>query len=313
MSERNASDQSSVLLIGGPDTGKSNYIFRLWMDLDAEQHTLAKNGLPDELEYLRTGAECLMNGTFAARTPGEVVEHVSVPVRLRSDAAHTGVLHVPDVPGERILEAYRRRKWDNHWEERVQAECGCLVFMRASSPEIVPSLDYAACVEALGAPLPARNATAGQPGRAPATTTEAPTDIVLTEWVQFLRRAYTDRVGGNHRPRIGLVVAAWDAVPNDFDDRDPSDYVAAEFPLLYQFMSANEDCVDCKVFGLSIVSGDLTNDSAFKARFEQGTPTDFGYVIHSLGGAKIKANDVTIPVAWALGWLPTGATPKGSS
>ena len=56
MSKKSSSDHEAVLLIGGPDAGKSNFLFRLWIAIDAGQGALVKDGLPSELDYLSGGA-----------------------------------------------------------------------------------------------------------------------------------------------------------------------------------------------------------------------------------------------------------------
>lgn len=322
---------STVLLVGGPDAGKSNYLFRLWLALDGGNSMLVKDRLPDEVEYLRTGAESLLSGDFAGRTSKEVMEHASIPVKSVQDAGRTGVLNVPDVPGEKIVEVYRLRRWTELWESCIAAECGCLMFVRASSDEIVMPLDYAACVAAFGAPLPAHPSPPGgasgassanptgpaasssslsHPADQGITASETPTDVLLIDWLQFLRRAFTDRVGGHCRPRVGLVVAAWDAVPHDFQSCNPKHYLAENFPLVHQFMETNADRFDFQVFGVSILSGDLKNDAAFQAEYRQGVPQSFGYVVHSLTGELKKESDVTVPVTWAMGWFPTEGAKK---
>jgi hypothetical protein len=239
------------------------------------------------------------------------------------------------------------RQWDALWEDRIVEGCGCLMFIRACSDEIVRPLDYAECLRLFGATLkqntPAAakalakseaseyqserptaatksaepNALAAEPsdkqqsdnpaaipkseaGKAPGP----PTDVVLTDWLQFLRRAFTDRVSGSYRPKVGIVIAAWDGVPKDSQCKPPFDYLAENFPLLQQFIETNGDRFDFQMFGLSILGGDLKNDAEFRAAFTKGKPNDFGYVIHSLNGGIEKVNDVTVPVAWALGWFP---------
>jgi hypothetical protein len=258
----------SVLLIGGPDAGKSNFLFRLWLAVDDGAGALVKDGFPDELEYLRQGLESLLKGEFAGRTSKEVLEHVTIPVRSASDATKTGVLSVPDVPGERVLRVYRSRHWDSLWEERIQEGCGCLVFIRAGSSEIVSPLDYAECLRLYGSALKDEARDASQlatemaESEEPAAVLnpetehaenrddgirdvrsvpiEPPTDVVLTDWLQFLRRAFTDKVSGAYRPRIGIVVAAWDGVQKDMLDQPPIEYLAQNFPLLWQIVDTNE-------------------------------------------------------------------------
>ena len=314
MTEPSADKTASVLLIGGPDAGKSNFLFRVWMAIDAGRGSLAKDGLPDEVAYLRTGAESLMSGSFAGRTSGEVLEQVSIPVKSNRTPGLSGLLGVPDVPGERVLEVYRLRHWDEGWERRIDPGCGCLLFVRAGSTETIPSLDYTACVAALGAPLRADHAAVGVGGAAivpsPEEEPPPPTDVVLTDWLQFIRRAFTDRVGGSYRPRVGIAIAAWDAVPQDMQGRDPTEFFAQEFPLTYQFVSANADRFNFQFFGVSVLSGDVEHDPDFKAEFARGSPWDFGYVIHSLDGTVKRDPDVTVAVAWALGWHPGAGAPE---
>src|SRR5205807_2671760 len=122
--------------------------------------------------------------------------------------------------------------------------------------------------------------------------------VVLTEWLQFLRRAFTAVVGGSFRPRIGVVISAWDAVPKDQQLAGPLAYLRENFPMLHQFILANDGQFDFQVFGVSIVAGDLKNDEEFKQTYLNGRPQDFGFVIHSLSDQVTCSSDITLPVAW---------------
>src|ERR1039458_5416530 len=111
---------NSVLLLGGPDAGKSNFLFRLWIAIDQGQGVLTKDGLPSDLEYLRGGAERLLEGEFAERTSKEVQERVVVPVKCTGGVTRTGgTLVVPDAAGAQALGIFRRRQWVGAWEELI--------------------------------------------------------------------------------------------------------------------------------------------------------------------------------------------------
>jgi double-GTPase-like protein len=317
MNDMDTNDYNSVLLIGGRDAGKSNFLFRLWIAIDAGGGTLVKDGLPSEIDYLRAGAEQLLEGEFAERTPPAVHERVVVPVKSSaSGTAARGTLVVPDVPGEQVLAICRDRQWSRAWEELISRRCACLLFVRAASDEVVAPLDWASCFEKYGAtieaPKPAAQGQAGGPAGVTGTDSnqtddegaELPTQVVLTEWLQFLRRAFTEVVGASFRPRVGVVISAWDAVPIDGQPAGPIVYLKDNFPMLHQFIEANGDRFDFQVFGVSIVAGDLKNDEGFKQTYLSGNPRDFGFVIHALSGNLTKAADITLPVAWALRLLP---------
>ncbi len=328
MSDTSSTHRNSVILIGGPDAGKSNFLFRLWIAVRSGTGVLVMDGLPDEVEYLRTGSERLLEGEFAAHTSEEVQERVFIPVKTSRTAGgvRSGVLAVPDVPGEQILTVYRNRQWSHVWEEQISDRCGCLVFIRAGSDAIVAPLDWATCFDKYGGPMKAadcvgeddtyvsRNSTATNLGlpmlrkedsHRERQLIEHPTQVILTDWIQFLRRAFTEKFGGEYRPRVGIVISAWDAVPIDQQNIQPAEYVKDNFPLLHQYIETNSDDFDFQFFGVSIVSGDLANDDDFKRLYSNGNPHDFGYVIHSLGESLDKSQDITLPVAWAMKLLPS--------
>ncbi len=132
--------------------------------------------------------------------------------------------------------------------------------------------------------------------------TETPTQVILIDWLECLRSAYTDIVSGSFRPRIGIVVSAWDLVPTDRQNLGPSQYLNTEFPMFMQYLESNSDLFDIAIFGVSIVGGDFQTEAGFRDRYLQGNPFQSGYVIHSLNNGLERSSDITLPVVWAMGW-----------
>lgn len=123
----------------------------------------------------------------------------------------------------------------------------------------------------------------------------------MTDWLQCLKRVFTDRISGSYRPRIGIIVAAWDRVPKDEQDLGPDKYLDTNFPLFKQFIDTNGEHFDFGTFGVSIVGGDFKNAPGFREEYLKGNPHKSGYVVHSLNGIVEKSNDLTIPIVWAMG------------
>ena len=311
MSTTASANQNSVLLIGGPDAGKSNFLFRLWIAIDCGGGALVKDGLPSQVEYLREGAERLLEGEFAPRTSKVVDERVVIPIKsIHPELKASGALIVPDVSGEQILTICRNRQWSQSWESLISEQCGCLIFVRAGSDEVVAPLDWVTSFEKYGGILDGK--TSNQPIDSQMQNDEQdaqeseppvqPTQVVLTEWLQFLRLAFTDVVSGSCKPRVGVVVSAWDAVPIDQQKSSPFQYLRDNFPMLHQFIESNNDRFDFQVFGVSIVNGDLKNDKSFRENYLNGRPQEYGLVVHTLSGRCIEESpDITLPVAWAVG------------
>src|SRR5882672_8717702 len=222
----------SVLMVGLTDAGKTNYLSRLWIALDSGTGLLLKDGLPSELQYLEDGAEHLLKGEFAPRTQHGVEDRSEIPVKAAQNPDFRGTLIVPDVPGEQVMRVYRTRQWSHEWEDRIVAGTGCLLFVRVDSDDLIAPLDWVTCPKLCGGVLPAVEPKKDEEGRA-----IPPTQVVLVDWLQFLRKAFTARVGGSYIPRIGMVVAAWDRVPMDQKDAGPEAWIRANLPMLWQYVS----------------------------------------------------------------------------
>jgi hypothetical protein len=284
-------EKHPVVFIGGPDAGKSNYLFRLWMAIQAEVGELLSDRLPADLEYLETGASSLLHGAFAPHTPHEVQAHCSIPVKLRSKPT-TALLAVPDYSGEQWMRVYRMREWPKEIEDCVTDSSSFLFFVRPDSPEVERPLDWLTCERLLG----------GVHGINPTPKMEyrPPTQNVIVDWLQCLRAAYNSKIGPQACPRVAIVVSAWDLVPNEQQLLAPVEYLTANFPMVADFIATNKASFEIEVFGLSIVGGDLKNEPGFRERYLSGDPQESGYVVHTLRGRPQRENDISRPVLWAL-------------
>ncbi len=286
-----SSSPQSVLLVGGPDAGKTNYLGRLWMALDAENGAITKNGLPAQVEYLRGIAMALNSGKFAPRTAPGVFESTTIPVKWQVSGSTTyGHLEVPDCAGEQWERIHREREWNNEWEQAVASMSGCILFFRGSSEHNVPALDRSNHAEII------RCVTQDAP---PA---RLPTQVVLVDWLQCLSSAYRD-IHGTGRPlRVAIVLSAWDMVPKEAKDDGPNEFLSKELPLLHDFLATNTAEFRAKSFGVSIAGGVLSDtESEFMTRYLEGDPEAFGFVVHSENGKLLSSCDLTLPLAWAFG------------
>ena len=247
-------DKRTVLLVGGPDhAGKTNFLVRLWIALFAKTGILIADGLPEDAEYLNEGSQALLAGSFVPRTSQEVHNRNIIPVMSSSEGkGFRGQLVMPDCSGEEWMRIYRNREWSEAWESLIPSLWGCLLFVRAASDKVCAPLDWVSCMELYGSPESLPEAPANASGEV-----SVPTQVVLVDWIQCLRAAATAVRGGLAQLRVGVVVAAWDRVPKGENEQSPEDYLAANFPLLHQFMASNSDRFLFEAFGLSVVGGDL--------------------------------------------------------
>ena len=307
----------TVLLIGGPETGKSNFLFRVWNHIFSRTGLLEMNGLPADLDYLKEGAACQLRGEYAGHTTSQIGEAISnIPICRKGDVQSTALLVVPDVDGEQINKVYRDRRWSPEWDKLITKESAFLVFVRVNSELTVPSLDWVACHEIYGF-APPRNPSEEAKGGAESGLVEAvssqnvltsaaaaqkmppPTQVVLVDWLQFILATINAKYERPGRPRVGIVVTGWDCVPKDFEG-GPADWIRENLPLLSQFCENNRESLEVAYFGSSIFSGDPEGDPAYEKSMGKLDPRTLGYV--RCPGSDVESQDFTLPIAWALGW-----------
>jgi len=276
---------TSVMLVGGPGSGKSNYLFRSWIAIEHQTGLLRKAGLPLELDYLHDGASSLFSGEFAPHTSIDgPPSTVDIPLAF-VDSDASSQLTVPDVSGEVWDAVYEKREWPVAWDTYIKQRCGFVLFIRAGSPHNAKPLDWLTC-ERLHK---THGAIRGD--------TRVPTQVMLVDWLQTLRTLTTNETSAQHTPRLSVVVTAWDTVDSELG---PVDYLNGEFPLFGQFLAAGLHGFDARVFGVSIAGGDL-DDKKFRAQFLAGNPTKHGYCAWQQGRRVEQSKDVLMPLYWALG------------
>ena len=79
------------------------------------------------------------------------------------------------------------------------------------------------------------------------------------------------------------------------------DYINSNFPLLWQFILTNTAWFDFATFADSMVGGDLNDATGFRKEYLNGDLLKAGYVNYSKQGLVKRSEDLTLPVAWAMG------------
>jgi hypothetical protein len=288
----------SVVFIGGPNAGKSNYLFRLWLAIRSGKNALQKRGMPTDLDYLNTGAAALLAGRFADRTPTGAFNTTEIPIQWSSpdDVTNQGTIVVPDASGEECVQIFREREWSENWEEQVAKLPAWLLFLRHDAKD--DPLDWVQCQM-----LFSKQGTDGVPEIVKNVKSDenvVPTQTVAVEWLQFIRDAMSDRGRRAIVPRVGLILSAWDTIPGEYAQEGPQKLLQREYPLLGHFLMANDQNYRVEYFGTSIVGGDL-DDIGFRDTFLNLTdPSTSGYIVMSKEGHLEKVDDLTLPIKWAL-------------
>ncbi|MFK0692893.1 hypothetical protein ACFX5Q_32840 [Mesorhizobium sp. IMUNJ 23033] len=344
----------SIILVGGPASGKTNYIARLWLAFQAKKGRLKAEHFPDNIEYVNEAVAHLLARKFAPRTEHNMEEGArrdfTVPVRGGDGAGPVRSLTVPDITGElwkRSLETY---ELPQEWIDALEASSSAIIFIRANSKLNHQPMDWVTAREMLKghndeddddteddsddygqnededgepiaradpqppadppflveAPAPAtEDMGTAEPILADAEVQDAstkaaglPAQVGFCELVRYLTLLLADRPDGS-KPRVAIVVTAWDTIHPATRAAGPMRYLKDQFPM-FAGRIRTPGRLDFGVFGMSIVGGDLRNP-AFRESLKRRDLSNLGYTAVMRDGAVVEDPDVTLPLAWALG------------
>jgi len=277
----------SIVLVGGPDSGKSNYLARLWAALAGNECELFAPSPPEKIGYVEGLLEHLLQGRFAPRSGSGLEDgahDLTITVSHRHSQGQSATLVVPDVLGELWKNVVLSSEIPQRWHDRLQQAGAALLFVRAHSKQNHSPLDWVTAQNLLAAGL-------GEELEAGAI----PTQVALCELLRTLESTLSRQAG---RPRVAVVVAAWDMLDPEARTRSPYEYLERQFPMFAGRLK-DEMALDVQVFGLSILGGDV-GDPEFRSNYLKKGIQEAGYVVVDKDAALDKTMDVTLPIQWLL-------------
>lgn len=282
---------STVLLIGGPGAGKSNFLLRLWSAVRANRSDRIKpRGAPADLFYLNQGVQTQLSGQFVDHTSTPPETQPLIPIQFDGSPAE---LLIPDRPGEDWNRLFAERRWPDEWLEHITESTSFLIVLRARSEKEPPPMDWLSLQRFMGpgANFAQDKDLSGSP---------PPQAIVVVDWIQLILGLQRAQFGGTIRPKVGIVVTAWDSLDSETQDAGPVAYVKSEYRILFDFISNNRKRFDCEMFGVTIFGGDL-NDPAFSSEVVNAEdPKSKGWISLEQDGVALRSSNLLAPIEWAL-------------
>jgi hypothetical protein len=279
-------NKKSIILIGNPDSGKSNFVARLWLALQSKKFSLLSTRNPDNIKYVEELAAHLLQSRFAPRTDKEEAErNFDIEVQSSANSELASIL-IPDVSGELWKKAVETLEISEKWLNVLKESSAALLFVRVLSPLNSQPLDWVNSRKLL------------QAGIIPDAeqNSQIPTQVSLIELLRFLGEKL--KVNGSAKPKVAVIVTAWDLLHQDEAALGPEHYLKTQFPL---FAGRLQDSLnlDVKVFGSSIVGGDFTIDE-FVQRYQSGDVDNAGYIMNKEDDNWSEIQNLTTPIHWLL-------------
>lgn len=276
----------SIVLLGGPDSGKTNYIGPLWRALDNGTGALHAAEQPEDISFVLDISDHIFSGSFAPRSEHSDARRDFEVVVAATKGGPQARIVVPDISGELWRNAVIESEIDPDWMSELKRADGALLFVRVASDQDVRPLDWVTSrrmLEKLG--------NEDNQGLS--------TQVMLCELIRILEALLAPREDGT-RPRLSVVVTAWDLVDPEKFKQGPRAYLEREYPFVAGKLT-DLDSLDVQIFGLSSVGGDLKYDTAYRKEFLESGPDGKGWVAINNQGEWTKNADITLPISWAVG------------
>lgn len=278
--------ENSVLIIGGPNAGKTHFGGQLYGRLISRKfnYKIAPNNLPADLTIFEDVINKLAEGKRAGHT--EASANRNIELKIDDENGNNIVFTFPDYAGEQVNFIVDNRRINPVWKQYIEKSNSWMLFVRLD--DLKPLED----IINKGIPDPEelnkRNATPP-----PVKVSDAAHFVELLQ--MFLYMKGIPSLNKINKPNLTIVLSCWD-LQNFQDYTLPFDVLRERLPLLYDFVKNTWTEKSLSIIGLSSTGKTLTDEA--DEEYIDKTPIKFGYVINPNG---IKEEDLTLSIQTFIG------------
>ena len=283
--------KKQITIAGFSEVGKTTLLAALWHVLTSSGEVpgaLTLASLPKEAEHLNALRDKWQSCESVPRT--FVTSEHSLALELaRADSVHLGTVVLPDLAGETFTAQWTQRQAPGAMAALFADSCGVLLLVHSTKIHQPERLrDQASVANMLEGGATPPNKSEPAPQQAVSwQPEESGTDVQLVDLLQCIRFHMGER---REQIRLALGVSAWDLV----DNASPTDWLRRRLPLLQQYLDANSDSIQLRVYGISAQGG--AYDKGTDDLLEKLNPSERIKIV----GEDCRPHDVTAPIAWLL-------------
>lgn len=281
---------TTLLVIGMPASGKSTYIGALRHLLVADEvpAELALAALAEDEAHLNRLEEEWLSCRVVQRTKPATEGWVKLKVRDRSTGAEA-TLTIPDMRGEAFEQPAVIGQCQKDLHDALMLADGILLFTNADHE------DDTLMIDSFGDMFPDQDDREEECGEEevnepkPFKPENMPEEVKIVEFLQV----------ANCRPqlprlrKIAVIASAWDVI-DPASNITPETWLKISRPMLEQFLAANSDLWDPRIYGISAQGGKLPDKKEQLERVKR--PSERVRVV----GHEASPHDLTAPLRWLM-------------
>lgn len=267
----NDMEKHNILIIGGPNTGKTHFGIQLYERINSRQFEfkIDPQNRPSDLSIFEDGLKNIYNGKRAAHT--EASANRSIELKITDEKNSEVKLAFPDYAGEQITSIVDNRKVNDLWQDYIENSTSWVLFIRLNELTTLEDIVNKGIPSA--EEIQKRNS---QPP--PVKISEAAFYVELIQTLAYIKglSTYSPIV----EPNLTLVLSCWDELDLP-EDQVPSTLLLERLPMLFDFLNNNWQNESLSIIGLSSTEKSLTDDP--DDDFMDNEPINFGYFVDKVG------------------------------
>jgi hypothetical protein len=282
----NDMEKHNILIIGGPNTGKTHFGIQLYERVNSRQFEfkIDPKNRPSDLSIFEDGLKNIYNGKRAAHT--ETGANRSIELIITDEKSSEIKLAFPDYAGEQITSIVDNRKVNDLWKDYIENSTSWVLFIRLN--ELTPLEDIVNKGIPSAEEIQKRNS---QPP--PVKVSEAAFYVELLQTLAYIKGLST--FSPVSQPNLTVVLSCWDEL-NLPEDLIPSTLLQERLPMVFDFLNNNWQNEFLSVIGLSSTEKSLTDEP--DEDFIEKEPINFGYFIDKSGK---RQDDLTLSIKDFIG------------
>ena len=280
------SSVDNVLIVGGPNAGKTHFGGQLYGRLNSRQFEfkINPNNRPSDLTIFEDVLNKLSEGKRAGHT--EASANRSIELKIDNENGNEIIFSFPDYAGEQVKMIVDNRKINSLWKDYVDKSSSWVLFVRLDEISVIEDIINR------GIPSPEeilkRNTEAP-----PVKISDDARFVELLQTLLYIKGA--SPLNKISKPNLTILLSCWDVLSLE-KGKIPSDLLCDRLPMLFNFSKNNWDEKSLSILGVSSTEKSLTDEP--DEEYIDRTPIDFGYLINANGG---KENDLTLSIGTFIG------------
>lgn len=277
-------NKTSLLVIGGPSSGKTTFRTQLYHRLEHQPGHLQLSTSVVDTTGLQGDVERLVQGLQPMHTNADTYHSTTFSIEDRS--RNRLDLEFADYGGEQVQRIGGSNLLSEVWLKRAQNSMSWLVFLRID--KLRPAKNF------ITTPVKAKP---GVSKVSPVASSNLNLEIQSIEIIQrllFVRGTSTRNQVTS--PKLGLFLSCRDELGGTEQVQPPSDLLAHRAPLLSAFLKSNGERDFLRIWGLSSTGVKLPEEKPDQD-FAMKGPENSGYIVTD---GNPREPDLTIPISWLM-------------